>query len=139
MIRLRHDEKPTDPELKYSMKLNYGDPESDVIWMTTSEEISKGDPIDQIQDKEFRQALKWKIREWSRKARSHQDDKKWWPVKLASVRFWLPEGKFVLLPQDLGLTENNFDSFLFEMIEEDICSDLKKMGAWSTFYTGMMD
>ena len=31
MIRLRHDEKPTDPELKYSMKLNYGDPESDVI------------------------------------------------------------------------------------------------------------
>ena len=135
MIRLKYNEKPLDPELMYSQKLDYRNPESDVLWWTIDEHLEiKG--IGDITDKHIKESLKEKICLWADEARKYAHDKCRWPVKYASVEFWLPEGHFVIYPQDLG---KDIDDYMFEMVEGDICSGLKELGALTTFYTGMLD
>ena len=94
-------------------------------------------PVSDIRDLEFRRKLAEKIPVWAAEARSHRNDKSWWPVKLASIQFWLPEGKYVLRPSDLG---DDIDDYEFECVAwYGIESELRQMGALKTFYTGMLD
>lgn len=138
MIRLKANELPQDKNLTIQVPF---DPHplhncTDIVWMSLDEWFAKEKSWKDIKDPAFKKQLEEKITEWTEAALSHKNDTFYWPVKFASVKFYLPEGKFAITPGCLGA---EIDSCMFEKISQDIEDSLREMGALYVFYTGMLD
>lgn len=138
MLRLKKDQVPDDENLKINLRVDSNplNQDSDYIWMSYNEWIAQSLPWKEITDANIKTQIEKMIPEWSRKALSYIDDRNYWPVKFASVEFYIPEGKYVIKPYDLP---GNVDDYMFERVSHDIEKSLLDMGAMYTNYTGMLD
>lgn len=132
MIILKYNEKPEDWKTRdyETRRLEYGR-ESDVMWYTKEEAEIKH--ISEIKDEAVRKELFSCLSEWHDIAKEDEDQ---WPVKYASVEFWIPEGQFAVYPGDLG---SDISEYEFETIYGYIVEKLRDMGAVEIHYTGMLD
>ncbi len=88
MIKLKYNEKPDDPKLTVSQKIDGRYPGSDVIWMTMEEWFDKGIEVDEDSE-DVPDEIKQFIPGWREKAAEicrTATNADFWPVKTCRVQ-----------------------------------------------------
>ena len=142
MIRLKYNEKPSDPQLSVSQKLDGWNSESDVVWMTWDEWFDKGIDVDEHPDDvpdEIKQFIpKW--REEAAEVDRNATDVDFWPVKHAESKVYYNDKCYCV---DVGILHgigNRYTiDWLFERVARTIENDMYSIGATYVRYMGMLD
>lgn len=136
MIRLRYDETPEDKNLAawFSCDPEPSNINSDRIWMTLEQWLSRPKDYSQIKNTTFVDELEKFFDKWGKMALEFDKDDSYWPVKYASVEFFYDEEKYFI-----GTDVTFRDQYLFERVATVIQKDLLSIGATCCKYTGMMD
>ena len=141
-IRLNFNEKPREPQLTISQKLNGWDPVSDVVWMSMDEWF--GDSVRVYENSEdVPEEIKVFIPEWRKAARhieDNPDDYYFWPVKRAGSKVFFGDKRYYIGTDILGNIGNQYTSdWIFELISRTIEKDMYSIGATYVKYMGMLD
>ncbi len=139
IIRLKCNEKPTDESLTIERKLDWINPESDVVWMS-HDEIQK-DSILVTEDAEVPEEIKAFIPKWREKAIEVDNSRKsFCPIKRAGSEVYYKGGKYYIDTKILyGIGNQYTIDWLFESISRDIEEDMYSIGATYVEYHGMVD
>ncbi len=145
MIRLKYDEKPRDPNLTISTRVNRWDEKSDIVWMAWGEKNKKTIVVSE-ESSDVPECIKSFIPRWRQLARQCDERMQgvsasgYWYVKGACSKAFFYDAVYEI---DTGILYDIGDyssaGYLFERIESEIEKDLYSIGAMYVEYYGMMD
>ena len=102
------------------------------------EEISEEKALDLMAD-QVKSTLVEKWKQDFAGEKQKWDEEPGWPSKLVETKYKLYGRDFTITPEDIGLTNDNWDQGFMESIQYKIKSDLADYGATDIYNSGFID
>jgi hypothetical protein len=142
IIRCKNNEEPLAPKFPIKIKVNWWDPQSEMILMDNEEWFRKPVSLLRTDDPKL-DAIKASIPKWQAMARKidndPNEDENFCPIKRASVGVYIFSGMYRIGTEIIDVGNEYTKDWLFERIEWDIEKDLYSVGAVYVRYNGMVD